>query len=341
MGLISAASKLVERVPIPDAATSAGIDFLCGRTARNLRRLDAQAEADFVRAMAQRPIAMHTAAANEQHYEVPADFFRLVLGPHRKYSCCYYRDSDVSLADAEEAALRLTVEHALLQDGQNILELGCGWGSLSLYMAQAYPHARITAVSNSHSQREFIEHEAQLRQLRNLAVITCDMNEFVADGRFDRIVSVEMFEHMANWHALLSRVRSWLAPDGRFFMHVFSHRRIPYFYETSDKADWIAQYFFTGGIMPSHNLPRQFANLFEVEQDWIWDGSHYQRTALDWLANFDARREEIVPVLRQVYGSEAPLWARRWRIFFLATAGMFGHAGGREWGVSHYRMAPA
>ncbi|MGD9923106.1 MAG: cyclopropane-fatty-acyl-phospholipid synthase family protein [Pseudorhodoplanes sp.] len=338
MGLVTAASKLVERVPIPDAVTRTGIELLCGRTARSLSRMDSSTEVAFALEMAARPIAIHTQDANAQHYEVPADFFALVLGPHRKYSCCYYDGKSATLADAEERALQLTVEHADLRDGQSILELGCGWGSLSLHMAGAFPNARIVAVSNSQSQREFIESEARLRQIRNLRVMTCDMNAFSPEQKFDRVVSVEMFEHMSNWRLLFARVRSWMEPDARLFMHVFSHRRIPYRYEVSDEADWIARYFFTGGIMPSHNLPRHFSDLFAVEADWLWDGTHYERTALDWLANFDARREEVTAVLGRVYGSDTRLWLRRWRIFFLATAGMFGHAGGREWGVSHYRM---
>lgn len=338
MGLIAAASKFIERVPLPDMMTRAGIELLCARTARSLSRAGVEAESEFVRQMTARPIAINTSEANAQHYEVPAEFFGLVLGPHRKYSCCHYDGSTATLADAEESALRLTVERADLRDGQDILELGCGWGSLSLYMAQRFPAARITAVSNSNSQREFIEQEAALRQIRNLRVVTCDMNAFMPDGSFDRVVSVEMFEHMSNWRSLFTRVRSWMKSDARFFVHVFTHRRIPYRYEASDHADWIAQYFFTGGIMPSHGLPWHFADLFAVESDWLWNGTHYERTALDWLSNFDARREEIVPVFRRVYGAEAALWLRRWRIFFLATAGMFGHAGGSEWGVSHYRM---
>jgi cyclopropane-fatty-acyl-phospholipid synthase len=341
MGLIAAASRIVERAPLPDVFTRAGIELLCGRTARKLRHADPSTEAEFVKAMSARPVATHTMAANDQHYELPAEFFELVLGPRRKYSCCYYEDASVTLEEAEERALALTVDRAELRDGQEILELGCGWGSLSLYMAQTFPNSRITAVSNSQSQRAFIENEAHLRQIRNLTVITCDMNEFAPAGRFDRVVSVEMFEHMANWRTLFARVRSWLDRDGRFFMHVFSHRRTPYLYESTDKRDWIAQYFFTGGMMPSHSLPRQFSDLFIVEEDWLWSGRHYQRTALDWLYNFDTRRDDVMRVLRRVYRDDAALWARRWRIFFLATAGMFGHAGGAEWGVSHYRMAPA
>ena len=340
MGLMSAVTRIGERAPLPDAMIRAGIEFFCGRTARSLARTDPGAEIEFARGMNEHPIARNTQDANAQHYELPAEFFNLVLGPQRKYSCCYYSDAAASLAQAEERALQLTAEHAGLRNGQDILELGCGWGSLSLWMARAFPDSRITSVSNSRSQREFIENEARLSQIRNLRIVTCDVNRFSPADRFDRVVSVEMFEHMSNWRALFERVRSWMKPGGRFFMHVFTHKRIPYRYQSDDKADWIAQYFFTGGLMPSHGLTRCFPDLFEVEDDWMWDGTHYERTALDWLSNFDARQSEIMPVLRRVYGDDAPLWNRRWRLFFLATAGMFGYAGGREWGVSHYRMRP-
>jgi cyclopropane-fatty-acyl-phospholipid synthase len=244
------------------------------------------------------------------------------------------------LAEAEQEALRRTVDHAGLADGQAVLELGCGWGSLSLWMAQRFPNSRITAVSNSSSQRDHIERMAAARGLGNLHILTADINGFEPQARFDRIVSVEMFEHMANWRALLARIRCWLEPDGRFFMHVFSHRNGAYLFDRADRHDWIAQHFFTGGVMPSHRLIRQFADLFEVEQEWRWSGTHYQRTALDWLARFDRRRDRIEAVLRDVYGSDTALWMRRWRWFFLATAGLFGYAGGSEWGVSHYRLRP-
>jgi cyclopropane-fatty-acyl-phospholipid synthase len=264
-----------------------------------------------------------------------------VLGPSRKYSCCFYKTDATTLQEAEEEALRQTVEHAGLADGQTILELGCGWGSLSLWMARQFPYAQVTAVSNSRSQREYIEDEAVRRSLNNLRVITCDMNRFDADARFDRIVSVEMFEHMMNWRDLLIRARSWLKPDGRLFVHIFTHRSGSYLFDRADGEDWIAQHFFTGGVMPSHHLIRQHGDIFEVEKEWRWSGTHYQRTALDWLANFDAHREEIERTLRDVYGGDTALWMRRWRWFFLATAGLFGYAGGSEWGVSHYRMKAA
>ena len=207
-------------------------------------------------------------------------------------------------------------------------------------MAERFPGSRITSVSNSASQRRFIRDRARARGLTNLRVVTADMNDFTTEARFDRIVSVEMFEHMSNWRALLTRVNGWLKPDGLLFLHVFSHRATPYRFEVEDPSDWIAQYFFTGGVMPSHDLIRQFPDLFTVAMDWRWSGAHYARTALQWLENFDAHRATIDPVLREVYGQDARLWARRWRLFFLATAGLFGHRGGEEWGVSHYRLRP-
>jgi cyclopropane-fatty-acyl-phospholipid synthase len=269
---------------------------------------------------------------------VPAAFFASVLGPNRKYSSCFYKEPKSTLQEAEEEALRQTVEHADLADGQSILELGCGWGSLSLWMARQFPHAQVTAVSNSQSQRIYIETEAAARGLNNLHVVTADMNLFAPGRQFDRIVSVEMFEHMMNWRELMTRVKSWLAPDGRFFLHIFTHRSGAYRFDPADGEDWVAQHFFTGGVMPSHHLIRQYADLFEVEKEWRWSGTHYQRTALDWLANFDAHRDEIEAVLRLVYGSNTSLWMRRWRWFFLATSGLFGYADGSEWGVSHFRM---
>ena len=340
MDLIAAATTAVERLPLPDPVTLAGINFLCGRTRKKLAR-QPDVEAAFAAAMGAYPIAIHTDDANAQHYEVPAAFFDMCLGPRRKYSCCYYVGPETTIAEAEEAALAQTVEHARLEDGQHILELGCGWGSLSLYMAARYPHARITAVSNSHSQRRHIEQLAAAQGSTNLTVVTCDMNDFSADARFDRVVSVEMFEHMSNWEALLGKVKRWLKPDGYLFVHIFTHDKASYRFDHADKADWIAQHFFTGGIMPSHGLIRHFPSLFAVEQEWRWSGGHYARTAFDWLARFDANRPAIAQILRDTYGKDARLWERRWRLFFLATAGLFGHKGGVPWAVSHYRLKPA
>lgn len=341
MSLISRIIDTAERAPLPDVMIRAGINALCSRTAAKLATGNADSDAAFASDMAARAIAEHTEDANAQHYEVPAAFFARVLGPNRKYSSCFYNDPHSTLQEAEEEALRQTVDHADLADGQAILELGCGWGSLSLWMARQFPGAAIVAVSNSHSQRAYIEGEAAARGLPNLTVVTQDMNVFAPDKTFDRIVSVEMFEHMMNWRELMTRVRSWLKPDGRFFMHIFTHRAGAYLFDRGDREDWIAQHFFTGGVMPSHHLIRQYADLFEVEKEWRWSGVHYRRTALDWLRNFDENRDAVEAALRPMYGADAELWMRRWRWFFLATAGLFGYADGTEWGVSHYRMKKA
>jgi cyclopropane-fatty-acyl-phospholipid synthase len=340
---MSAIARLIdtaEQLPVPDAVIRAAIWALCRCTARRLARGDAATDAAFARQMAAHAIAEHAAAANAQHYEVPAAFFARVLGPQRKYSSCFYRSADTTLQQAEADALRQTAQRAGLADGQRILELGCGWGSLSLWMAQEFPRARIVAVSNSQSQRAAIETQAASRGLRNLQVVTADMNAFEPQQTFARIVSVEMFEHMMNWRALLTRARSWLEPDGRLFLHVFTHRAGAYLFDHANREDWIAQHFFTGGVMPSHRLIRQYDDLFEVAQEWRWSGTHYQRTALDWLANFDEHSEAIEAILRPVYGADTALWMRRWRWFFLATAGLFGYRDGLEWGVSHYLLKP-
>ncbi len=340
MDLIAATTGAVERLPLPDAITRAGISALVRRTAHRLDRADPVLERRFVHDMASYPIALSPQAANQQHYELPPDFFALVLGPRRKYSCCLYDHPAATLAEAEEAALAATAGHAELSDGQDILELGCGWGSLSLWMAERFPAARITSVSNSHGQRRHIEEEAARRGVGNLRVITADMNDFDTGDRFDRIVSVEMWEHMSNWAALMERARRWLRRDGRLFLHVFSHRRAPYRFDTADRSDWIARHFFTGGIMPSHGMIRLLDSHFTVERDWRWSGAHYRRTAEDWLANYDANSDRIGAILERVYGADAALWRRRWRLFFLATAGLFGAYEGAAWGVSHYLLKP-
>ncbi len=340
MSMIATTTSMLERLPVPDRLMRFGISQLVGRTHRRLTAARPEADPLFAAAMRDFPIARNTQDANDQHYELPASFFGLVLGPHRKYSGCLFASDHATLEDAEVLALSETTAHADLRDGQEILELGCGWGSLSLFMAARYPNGRITAVSNSNSQRLYITETARQRGLGNLTVLTADMNVFATDTVFDRIVSVEMFEHMANWDALLTRARLWLKPGGQLFLHVFTHAHAPYRFDTDDPADWIARYFFTGGIMPSHRLIHRFPHLFTVDADWRWGGEHYQRTADAWLTNFDAHAQEIETILRGVYGAGAALWRRRWRMFFLAVSGLFGHEEGRAWGVSHYRLTP-
>jgi len=335
------AIRVAEETPIPDALRRAGVNLLVGAARRRLAHVAADADEGFAQTMAAQPIAVSTAAANAQHYEVPVELFRQVLGPHLKYSCCLFPNDRTALGDAEELALAETCAHADLADGQDILELGCGWGSLTLWMAQQFPRARITAVSNSRTQRFHIKQMAAELGLSNVRVITADANNFQIDETFDRVVSVEMFEHMSNWRALLRNIRGWLRPDGRLFLHVFTHRHASYRFDAADPSDWIAQHFFTGGLMPSHGLIRRFDDLFEVEDSWRWSGRHYRLTAERWLSNFEDNKRALEPVFEGAYGPQAALWARRWRLFFLATSGLFGHAGGDVWGVSHYRLRRA
>jgi cyclopropane-fatty-acyl-phospholipid synthase len=335
------AIDLTEKGLAPDWAIREGIRRLLRERLREICVDDAEAAATlseaFVRAMDAAPVALVPEKANEQHYEVPAEFYALALGPHRKYSSGYWTNPGDTLGTAETAALALTCEHAGLANGQSVLELGCGWGSLSLWMAEHYPGSWITAVSNSHSQRAHIEREAARRGLGNLRVITADMNEFDIALRFDRVVSVEMLEHMRNWRELFRRVHGWLKPGGRFFMHIFVHRSTPYAFVEQDTNDWMSRHFFAGGMMPSDELPLRFQDHLRFLQRWRWDGRHYEQTANAWLANIDRNRAAVLPILAGTYGpDQAELWFTRWRIFFMACAELWGYNDGQEWWVSHY-----
>jgi cyclopropane-fatty-acyl-phospholipid synthase len=327
----------LERDLIPDVLIRAGIRRLLGKRLEELARGGEDAKEQYIAELRRSPVAIETDAANRQHYEVPADFYLAVLGPRLKYSSGYWTDEGSTLEASEIAMLDLTIDRAQLEDGQRVLELGCGWGSLSLYMAQQFPNSRITALSNSRSQKEFIDREAARRGLFNLQIVTADMRDFDIDIRFDRIVSIEMFEHMRNYQELLRRVASWLKPGGLLFVHIFTHVRYSYPFEVRDESDWMAKHFFSGGQMPGDDLLLEFDDDLKAVDHWRLSGTHYQKTSEAWLANLDHNRDAVRAIFARVYGaSEATRWIVRWRVFFMACAELFGYRGGEDWGVSHY-----
>jgi cyclopropane-fatty-acyl-phospholipid synthase len=334
---------LAEARLLPDALVRIGIRRLLARRAHRassrgpdeLRRQ----EKDFAEQLRHSPLAVATDKANEQHYEVPAEFFQYVLGPRMKYSCCLFASARTRLAQAEEAMLQVTCQRAELADNMRVLDLGCGWGSLTLWIAEHYPGCTVTAVSNSTRQRAYIQQRAEAAGHGNVHVVTADMREFKADGQFDRVVSVEMFEHMRNYQRLLHRVAGWLTPQGKAFLHIFCHRDAPYLFQDTGTTDWMSRHFFTGGMMPSENLLRQFEEDLQVEAQWRVDGRHYWRTCEAWLHNLDRQQTSVLECLsRDLAPREARRTMQRWRMFFMACAELFRFRGGRQWFVSHYRL---
>tara|TARA_B110000091_G_C13763742_1_gene453350 strand:+ start:450 stop:1481 length:1032 start_codon:yes stop_codon:yes gene_type:complete len=339
--MISTLIKLSEKKLIPDSVIRYGIRTLLRKRIGSLVSINPetniQNKIDFIHKMNSSKIALVPELANKQHYEIPANFYKYCLGRHRKYSSCYWEDNTKDLDEAELLSLKLTTQHAKLTNGQNILELGCGWGSLTLWMAKKFPKSKITAVSNSSSQKTHILEQAKKRNLNNISIITEDMNKFNPKTRYDRIVSVEMIEHMRNHRQLFKKINTWLKPGGLFFMHIFVHKTQPYLFEVQDEDDWMSQYFFSGGMMPSEDLPLFFQEDLKIIDQWSWSGKQYEKTANAWLANIDSNKEKVMKTLEKIYGKDnSKKWFQRWRIFFMSCAELWGYKNGNEWKVVHY-----
>ena len=342
---MSVIDALLEKNILPDFLIRFGIRQRLAQTLREQKRptIEGQQTAlsQHIEGLKKSPIAIATKEANEQHYEVPTLFYQLCLGKHLKYSSGYWPHADTTFDESEAVMLKLTCERAELQDGQRILELGCGWGSLSLWMAEHYPNSQITSVSNSRTQKEFIDAEAKRRRLSNLTIRTANMIEYGGEGPdvFDRVVSVEMFEHMKNYQELLRRISEWLKPGGKLFVHIFTHREYAYHYEVKSDDDWMSKYFFTGGQMPSHNLLLNFQDDLSIEKHWAVSGLNYSKTSEAWLAKMDANKDQIMPLFRETYGKDQEVkWWVWWRVFYMSCAELWGYRKGEEWFVSHYRF---
>ncbi|WP_372365288.1 cyclopropane-fatty-acyl-phospholipid synthase family protein [Candidatus Uabimicrobium sp. HlEnr_7] len=332
--------KLLEKNILPDAAIRKGIRNLLKMRLDSLKKSWLEDEQEsfmkMVSLLKKDAIAVETDKANEQHYELPSIFFEKVLGPYLKYSSGSWKNSN-DLESSEKEMLELTVSRADLKDGQNILELGCGWGSLTTYMAQKYPNAKITAVSNSASQKKFIDSRLEKQGLTNVNVITADVTHFETEQKFERVVSVEMFEHIRNYEQLLGKINNWLADDGKLFVHIFAHHKYTYLFEVNDETDWMAKYFFTGGVMPSNHLFFYFNNDLVVKNHWQVDGRHYSKTLEAWLEKMTKQKPIIYPILQDTYGKEnARKWWVYWRTFFMACSELFAYNNGHEWMVNHY-----
>ena len=339
--MIKALIKLAENGLLPDVFIRLGISRLCGQRLSEAKVLSTQAMEEkhqhWINILKESPVALVPEKANEQHYEVPPRLFELVLGSNLKYSAGYWPQGTSSLDDSEVEMLKLSSKRASLSDGQEVLELGCGWGSLTFHIAQNFPNSKITAVSNSNDQRQFIKQKKDKLNLQNIKVITADMNDFSTDEKFDRVVSIEMFEHMRNYDELLKRIKGWLKQNGKLFVHIFSHKEIAYPFEDEGEGDWMAREFFSGGQMPSHKLLTCFSSRMKIEKDWRVEGTHYEKTSLAWLNKMDENKAEVLKLFEKTYGkNEASIWFQRWRIFFMSCEVLFGFNQGSEWGVSHY-----
>ena len=341
--MISRLINLAELGFIPDFLIRYGIYLNCTRRIGNesnfsIEELESRKQ-DWISHMRGSDIALVPGKANEQHYEVPASFFDIVLGPNLKYSSGYWENDSENLEDSENNMLSITAERSDIENGMTVLDLGCGWGSLSCYLAQRYPNSQITSVSNSKYQKEHILARCDKIGLNNIRVITADMNSFDPGNTFDRVVSVEMFEHMRNYEKLLYNISTWLKNNGKLFIHIFSHNSLVYPFEDNRESDWMAREFFSGGMMPSHELLLNFQEHLNIEKTWRMSGAHYEKTSLAWLKMMDQNKNEILNIFSDTYGPEkAKIWFQRWRIFFMSCEKLFGFNGGQEWGISHYRF---
>ena len=337
-------ARWAESGHLPDSALRLGMRRLCAQRLRDELAGSADESGERQRARLDElrgsAIAIETDAANRQHYELPPEFFQLCLGKHLKYSSCYWDESTHNLAAAEARMLALYGDRAELADSQRILELGCGWGSLTLWMAEKFPNARITAVSNSRPQREYIEARCRERAIFNVQVITHDVNTLeMEEGAFDRVVSIEMFEHMRNYQQLMARIGRWLVPGGKLFVHIFCHRDLLYPFEIEGEDNWMGRHFFTGGLMPAADTLLHFQDDLSIEQRWLLSGQHYEKTANAWLQNHDNNQKAILELMQATYGKQqAKVWNQRWRMFWMACAELFGYDEGKEWRVAHYRF---
>jgi cyclopropane-fatty-acyl-phospholipid synthase len=334
-------NSLLEKDNVPDFLIRKGIRSLLAQRLVDEGKEDIesqhQVQMDFISQLKNSPIAINTQEANEQHYEVPTEFYKYCLGKHLKYSSGFWEEGETNIDASEEKMLALTCKRADLKSGQNILELGCGWGSLSLYMAAKFPENKVTAVSNSKTQKIYIDAQAKERGLKNLTIITANIVSFDIEEKFDRVVSVEMFEHMRNYTLLLKKVAGWMKPEAKLFVHIFTHKELAYPFEVKDESDWMSKYFFTGGIMPSNNLFYHFQDDLKVQEHWVVSGMHYSKTSEAWLSNMDKNKDAIMPLFEQTYGKDqATKWWVYWRIFYMSCAELWGYNKGNEWIVSHY-----
>lgn len=331
---------LLAKGVLPDLVIRTGIRKFIGQRLRDEVAISVEVAEKrrlaLVNELKNSPIAIETDKANDQHYQVPTEFFLNSLGENLKYSCCHW-DKATNLDEAEAEMLAITIERAQVRDGQHILELGCGWGSITFALAKANPSGSVTAVSNSKTQREFILNKAKKLGIKNIEVITCDVNHLELDRKFDRVVSVEMFEHVRNYSRLLEKISNWLKDDGKLFVHIFTHRTNAYKYEVKDSSDWMSKYFFSGGIMPSEHLFYYFQEHLKVERHWVESGVHYARTARAWLDKMDQNKDKIIEIFKDHYGAnEATKWFHYWRVFYMSCEELWAYRDGNEWTVTHY-----